>query len=75
MFKLSSQYLWQWFLVMGILFTMFNGIDWAFKKADEKDVHDELHSEELDITHQINNNLDAIIHKLDIIIEKLDKKK
>ena len=71
MFKLSSQYIWQWIVFMAILFTMFNGIDWFFKSAE----YEEIHSEELDISHQINNNIKLLLEKMDIIIEKLDKKK
>ena len=71
MFKLSSQYLWQWLMVMVILFTMFSGIDSFFKTSNDN--HSDTHKEELQIEQKMQDNLSTIIQRLDTIIEKLEK--
>lgn len=68
MIKLESNLIWQWILVLTILYTMINGIDWIFDKNDE-----EQHKEEMNIERSIEQKIDELLKRVIKIEEKLNQ--
>ena len=64
--KIPSNYLWQWVLVLSILYVMINGIDFMFGK--KLTVEDNNKIEET-----INQKVDRLGTKLDSIIQELQE--